>query len=363
MTGIELATCDPRLQRVREFLQAASVLKDPTHPLGQKARAQLPAATGLSPQNTEWALTHALEVDASDDDLRKLCDRTPPCARAHVLLSANVFVAALRAIAIGIASAPSVCVRPSRRESTMVELLADAAPGQFQRVDEIRPAAGEHCWAYGTDETLTALKRAWPPGVTLHGHGHGYGVAILDASDLLDQPAISAISVALAVDIAAFDQRGCLSPRVVLVTQCPNVEAQLAHCLAEALSQRELKIPVGQLSHAERAELQRYRATLCVVGQCIQAGQGLVTFETAPMPWMLPPIGRAIHVRGVPKVTDELNAHRRELTTIGVGSANSRLASRLAGEFPTVRIAEIGNMQTPPLDGPVDLRGGVGIVL
>ena len=347
---------DQRLSRVRHFLDAARVLRDPGHPLGREARETLPAATGLSQQNVDWALENALEIGARDEDLALLCTRAPLCQRAHVLLSANVFVGALRAIAIGLASAPTVCVRPSRRESQMVALLSQAAAGQFQRVETIQPAAGEHCWVYGTDATIADLRITWPEGVVIHGHGHGYGVVVLEAKDLQNASDLSSVANALAVDVAAFDQRGCLSPRVILVEKSSADARRLSQALADALMRREKQIPMGTVSHDERADVRRHHDTMCVVGQAIAAGSGLVTLETQPLPWILPPIGRVLHVRTVRDAIQDLEPRTAEMTTIAVKASNPTLGSRLAQAFPHARITQVGRMQVPALDGPVDLR-------
>jgi hypothetical protein len=339
------------------LLASAHGLRDADSALGRAARAELPASTGLSPQNVGWALEYSLEVDASDSELEQLCTRTPTSERAHVLLSANVFVAALRAIAIGLACAPKVFVRPSRREPVMARLLARAAAGQFELVETLEPAAGDHCWAYGSDSTLVELERAWPKGVALHMHGSGYGVVALAPSDLRTPGAIEATASLLAIDVAAFDQRGCLSPRVVLVEGDRECAERLSQALALAMTRREREIPIGTLTTTERADLRRFHDTMCVAGQAIAAGSGLVTFETDPLPWIVPPGGRVLHVRAINDMVAELRAHAAAITTLGVCASNAAVCARLSAALPSARIAHIGHMQCPPLDGPVDLRG------
>jgi len=348
------------LARVRHFLDCARVLKDSAHRLRQVALAALPADTGLSPENVAWALDNALEVDASNTELELLCARTPTCERAHVLLSANVFVAALRAIAIGLAAAPRVFVRASRREPLMVDLLAQAAPEQFEVAETLEPTAGDHCWAYGSDSTLAELQRKWPKGILFHGHGSGFGVAVLEPSDLQSTVAIEALAAAVALDTAAFDQRGCLSPRVILVENSPDRTWLLGQALAQALAQREQEIPVGTLTPGERADIRRFHDMMCIAGRALPAGNGLVTMETDPLPWTLPPAGRVLHVRTVADAIADLRPLAHALTTIAVNPTNSDAAARLERAFPSARIASVGRMQQPPLDGPVDLRGLLG---
>ncbi len=223
---------DKRLARVQRFLEAAQVFCRPEHPLSRKARAQLPGVTGLSPENVAWALDNALEVQSLTWDLELLCSRTPECGQAHVLLSTNVFVASLRAIAIALAAAPRVCVRPSRREPLMVELLAQAAPGQFDVVEQLQANAGDHYWAYGSDESLRQVRQSLTRNVVFHAHGNGYAIVVISDTELGGEPSIREIARAVVEDVVPFDQRGCLSPRVVLVQGNLEVASQLWQSVA-----------------------------------------------------------------------------------------------------------------------------------
>src|SRR3954468_593931 len=70
-------------------------------------------STGLTPEGVELAMTKTLEIDATDGEIASLVERAGDAPRVGVILSANVFVGALRAIAIARAAAPRVVVRPS----------------------------------------------------------------------------------------------------------------------------------------------------------------------------------------------------------------------------------------------------------
>ena len=352
-----------RVARVKRFLELAHVLCEPDHRLFCLARRKLPAATGLSKENVNWALDNALEVRPSTWDLDLLCNRTPKCNRAHVLLSANVFVAPLRAIAIAIAAAPEVYVRASRREPMAVELLAQAAPECFHIVDELRPHPSDHCWAYGHDDTLMQFRSSLSASVVFHAHGSGYGIGIVRADELRDNSCVDKLARAIAEDVAPFDQRGCLSPRVVLVEKSRELAWRLWQILAAAMSDRELQVPMGDISNHERSDIRRYRDTLCVGGEVMSAGSGLVSFETQDLPWVLPPIGRVVHIRTTHDAIQDARTHAASLTTVGLGSTDTSYAAALQAALPSVRIAKLGEMQRPKLDGPVDLRNLDGEIL
>ncbi|MBL8741026.1 MAG: proline dehydrogenase, partial [Myxococcales bacterium] len=148
-------------QRIDAALSVARRVRDPRDPLGIEARARLLPTSGLSREGLELALTEHLETDASPAERERLLawarDGVGPSARCHVVLSANVVTAALRAIVLGLVSAPEVRVKPSRREPALAPLLvAEIAPllssGELALVDSLDVAPGDQVHAYGRDE-------------------------------------------------------------------------------------------------------------------------------------------------------------------------------------------------------------------
>jgi hypothetical protein len=329
--------------RVLALSRGARRIADPEDPLGERARELLVASSGLSREGVELALAHCLETEPSEPEIAALCESVVPAPRVHVLLSANVFVAAHRAIALGLASSSQVVVRSSRREPEMAALLAEAAPSLFELTGELSPAPGDHVHAYGSDATLTELARTLPRGVTLHGHGAGFAVAIVEP------PFADDLWARLALDAVLFDQRGCLSPRVVL-SSAPS--ESIAGGLASALERFEATAPRGQLSADEAADVTRYRDTLAFAGDLFPAGQGYVS---ASAEFLVPPIGRNLHVVTHPDPLVLLAPFEQKLTSVGV-EGSFALVGRAGQTFPQCRIADIGRIQSPPFDGPVDRR-------
>ncbi len=408
-----------RAARVRGLLNAARKIVDPEHPLGQRARAELPALTGLSREGVEYALQHHLEVDATDAEIAALCDSVPEAPCAHVLLSANVFVAALRALALGLAASPKVFARASRREPLMLELLSEASGGAFRIVSELVPRPGEHLFAYGDDSTLSSLRGELAAGVVLHGHGFGFGVALCEpapdarvtepgSGELASLPSgaprsLTAYAELLARDVAVFDQRGCLSPRLVLVNAPDEIVSALGRELGRALSALEARMPRGALSAEEAADAALYRDTMAYVGELCFAGRGAVGVElqghraapsseppgpqggeqreregagvgrvaeggapSAPSGELsgalgrliLPPVGRYLHLVQSSEPLSLLEGLAPYITTLSV-EGPPELMRRAQRALPRARICRVGMMQRPPLDGPVDRRVGV----
>jgi hypothetical protein len=367
-----------RLERLLAALRRAVAVASPER---AALTARLENTTGLSSAGIEWAIEHCLEQDPSEIELRRLVAGVAQAPRAHVILPASVFVAAHRALALALAAAPQVFVKPSRREPALIEALHAQAPGLFQVVEQIRPEPGDHVFAYGSDTTLEALRRSLPNAAVLHAHGSGFGVAVVDleaapssgAPHTADADADAdaeaeadsdrAMARAIAQDTACFDQRGCLSPRFVLALADPPRARRFAERLANELAEIERRLPPGRLDPGEQAEVTWHRQCAACFGDVLAAGAGSVSLRDAAQPaWLddglaaleIPPAGRHLEVVAVRRLEPVLTALRPWLTTIGCSSA--ALEARLRPLLAPIRVAPLGSMQRPPFDGPVDRR-------
>jgi len=343
---------EARRARLEPLFASARSLADAGTERGQRARERLLASSGLSAQGVDFALARCLETAPDEAEIAALIRGTPSAQVAHVLLSANVFVAAHRAIAIALAASEQVRVRASRREPEMAELLLAGAPGAFELVAELSPRAGDRLWAYGSDETMDEVAVTLPAGVAFHAHGSGFGVAVLEGSH--SEAELRALLGALAEDIALFDQRGCLSPRVVLVNAEPALAGQLARELARELAELEQRVPRGQLSAGELSAITKYRDTAHFTGEVFEAGLGYVSLAHEAR-WLLPPTGRNIHVLATPNPLAALTPYRPLLTSCAFAGAPA-LGQALRQALPGARVCRFGEMQRPPFDGPVDRR-------
>jgi hypothetical protein len=343
---------DARRARLEPLFESARSLANPSSDRGRHARERLASSSGLSVAGVDFALQRCLEIAPAEQEIAALIRGTPSAQVAHVLLSANVFVAAHRAIAIALAASEQVRVRASRREPEMAELLLAGAPDAFQLVSELSPRAGDRLWAYGSDETLEEVAITLPPGVALHAHGSGFGVALLESGQADSE--LAALLSALAEDIVLFDQRGCLSPRILLVQGEPELARELALQLARELERLELGIPRGRLTAAELSEIARYRDTAHFMGELFEAGCAWVSLSQQGG-WLLPPTGRNLHVLSTSDPIATLMPYRPLLTSCAfAGEPGTREALRRA--LPGARVCRFGEMQRPPFDGPVDRR-------
>jgi hypothetical protein len=339
---------DARIVDIRRLLDAARRIVDRRVSIAPA----LVASTGLSPEGVELALTRHLEVDATDEQLRSLVAHAGHASRVSVILSANVFVGALRALALARAASEEVVVRPSRRDPAFARALIEEAGDPAIRLDEALDVAeistGE-LHVYGHDATIADLRaRARVPVVA---HGSGLGVAWITAhADIVDA------ARALAEDVVVFDQRGCLSPRIALLEGDIGRADALADALHLELERLQGVVPRGALPPDERAASDRYVATMTYAHRALVGTAHVVGVSPAGASIVASPAYRHVHV--MPCATEDEGAALLSLlddALIAIGSDDVEVARSIAPRW--ARTSALGSMQRPPLDGPVDLRG------
>lgn len=337
-----------RMADVRRLLGASRAVYD------DRARIapEIARSTGLTLEGVLLGFS-CLERDATDADLRLLVEAAGDASSVHVILSANVFVAPLRAVAIARAASTRVTVRPSPRDPTLARELVRAAGDDAIAIVSDRDVAsvdrGE-IHVYGRDRTVAAVRARARPGVTVRAHGPGMGVALVTpAAD------ITAAAETVASDVVLFDQRGCLSPRVVIVEGDDARGEALGAALHERLEGWQAQAPRGMLVDAERAEAARWRETVRFVGRVWSGAGHLVGFARWEGTSLVPPSGRHVLVTSLSSFDDTvaaLAAIARHVVVVGTDDP-----ARLRGSTPTgSRVVSLGLMQRPPLDGPVDRR-------
>jgi hypothetical protein len=349
-------TPDVRRARVRTVLEAARRLACPDDPLGRELRRELARTSGLSPEGIDLGLERHMETDASADEVDRLIEAVGVAPRVHVILSANVFVAAVRAVALAVAAAPEVVVRPSRREPVTARLLVCALadrpdPLEVACVSTSSARSGDHVHVYGGHTALQQIRCSLPAGTGFWGHGPGIGVAVVGEDDDLGRAA-----ELLSWDVVAFDQRGCLSPRIVLFAGAERAALDFAEALSNRLEARQEQVPRGALDAEEIASLSLYTQAVSMIGTCIRRPAHVVGVDPGPRSLVLPPPGRHVHVACVTaEANDWLEALTPSLTTIG-RLREAAVFGRIARAAPWAREARLGEMQRPAFDGPVDRR-------
>jgi len=350
---------DARRGRVLCVVAAGRRIADPSDAFGREARTRLAGTSGLSSAGIELALTQHLEQSPSVDDLERLLARVGLTTRCHSVLASNVCTAALRCLAVAVATARTVFVRPSRRDPALATLLVSALRGQsafaeaggcVQIVDDVRPTAGDEVHLYGSDAALTAIAAHFPPEVLVRAHGAGMGVALVGPR-ANPTPAAEAV----ARDIIPFDQRGCLSPRAVLVDGPADHVMAVASALHNALERTA--VPRGPVDEDTRGRIALYRTAMDAVGHVLSGRDHVVGIDLTPRALPSSPAARVAHVvRADSTTARELLAPWADyIAAIGSDEVGA-LCTGVVALAPTARLSHLGEMQRPPLDGPVDLR-------
>lgn len=342
--------------RLRALVDAAARIAQRARRPGDALVTELVGTTGLSAEGVRLALERHLEVDTTDQQLAALIARATPAREVHVILSANVFTAALRAVVLARAAAPRVVVRPSSREPVFARALVEAAGDPaIVVIDDVALEGvreGGEVHVYGRDATIADVRARVAPGVRVRGHGAGMGAAIV-----MEAAELGAAASALVDDMVAFDQRGCLSPRATFVMGGADRAAAFAERLREALDARAATIPIGALSSEERAAARVWEDTMAFAGEVSRGAGGAVGLADR---LVLPPPGRNMVVMAASEpaaIAVALAPVARAVVTVGLAPDAANVSRDLDALLPPhARITDLGAMQRPPLDGPVDRR-------
>lgn len=334
--------------RIEALLAAARTVFGPAR--APTLVRELAAEAQSSEQVVTDALDRRLELWPEPEAIDRMVARARSRRAVLVSLSANVVTAPLRAIAWALAASDTVAVRTSRRATRFVDALA-AATDAFTRLSPTddhaalsaaitRLPADAAVHAYGGGEAMRAIAGAVGHRA-FEAHGPGFGAIVLGSPP--DVPTARA----LADDTLAFDQRGCLSPRLVLVVGDAAATARVLH---EALAEGSRRLPRAPLDPTLRAALARLADVAHMVGEA-HVGAGHAVFDLGATPPTLSPGGRSLTVHAV---ADRAAAER---AIAALGDRLTQIATDLALAVPPlVRVCRPGDMQRPPFDGPVDLR-------
>ena len=397
--------------RVRAALlgRAGERFLDPEDPLRRAADELVSEGAGLTPEMaraviesmardwTERRLLALLAAELSDSDV---LDRfvtmphgtrvraLPPALSLHVGagtvpgVSANSLV---RALLIGSAA----LVKPGRSDIALTVLfaraLAEEAPalarmaavvyweGGSGAAESAALAEADLVVAYGGDATVRALRERLPTSTPLVAYHHRASVAVvgreaLSHSDLSDTANLAARAIAM------FDQRGCVSPRAVLVEEgAAATPRDFASALMVALAGFGRALPASALSPAEGSAIHQFRGTTelrAAAGDSVElfvgedVGWTVVLEKEATLDLYCPHrVVRVHHVRDVRDIPAVLAPLASHLQTVGVAGLRGDRLAALAdglGDVGASRICGLGEVPFPPAwwhhDGQGPLR-------
>lgn len=362
LRGLDEATL---VERVAE---AWGRIADPERALGRRAREELPGSTGLTLPVVAWALGATFE--GFEDRIRDaVVQMRPPEGAAlaphrlgALVLAGNVFTACVKPLTFALLARTPLVVKASSKDDALPRLFADALrdvdpelaaacrvvtfPGGSQGLEATLFARPSVVSAYGSDATLESIRARLPAHATFLGHGHGLGVAYV-AADALDGD----VFARLAVDIAAYDQRGCLSPHAVLVERGATDLDSFAGRLADALDALDATMPRGVLPPGVGPGQIQWRGVAATQGRLFERSTSAVAVAPDGDAVRPSPGYRNVRVHAVADVAGlaaRLDALGPHLKCLGVAGDRDTVCRALP---PSVvpRVCPVGQMQRPSL--------------
>lgn len=373
-SGAELrsATID---QRTDWLANAASILDG----RAREGASALSESTGLSEPMVTWAARTTfgtIRKEAMTTLVREAGPGGEPLGMLAVVLAGNVFTAVIRAAFVPLLFGVPVLLKASSRETLfprmMRDALRDADPRLGGSIDVVVFEGGDRdaetalvetadaVSVYGSDQTVEAM-RGRLPNAALMAHGHGVSAAYCGA-DALGDDAIEGTVWQLALDVCAYDQRGCLSPQVIFVEPSASRSAlEFARYLVEhGLRPMGEELPRGPLPPAVGAAQAQWRGLAEVEGTLLSGPDHAVAIRAAtPIRWS--PGYRNVTISptaGLQEAFEVITPLGNHLKCIGADPSSLHEVQRRLDESNALgaHACQLGDMQTPPLDAPSDGR-------
>jgi hypothetical protein len=371
--------------------------RDPRSRWRAELESALPEATGFSRATVREGLSRAL-AGWSGDALRALVARElggpaalePGAPRAAVgfdatavLLAGSIPMPTLLSMLAPLVLLSPVLVKPASRDPVTPRVvaraiaaadpvlgecvaIADVAGGDAPAMDAL--LAADCVVATGSDATIAQVAARVAAPRRLVAAGHRLSLAALgDGATRGD--ALAAVAEGLALDVALWDQQGCLSPIAVLVAGGTAAADRVAAALAAALEQAEKRWPRGRIDAAgaalfahERAEAELRAAagrSVAVLSGADQAWCVVREDDAVPRPVASNRFVRVAPVGNAGSITAAIAPLRRHLAGVamaGFGADGMALAAALV-RCGASRICAPGELQAPPLDWRHEGRG------
>jgi len=310
---------------------------------------------------------------------RRLATGFPSTA---VLLAGAIPSASLATLLAPLALRSAVLARPASRDPLTAPILREslarvdaelgaavAAVAFDARSDDALDAflAADCVVATGSDATVARVAARVAPPRRFVGYGHRVSFAALGPEAAFGA-ALAAACEALALDVALWDQLGCLSPVSLVVAGDASAARRAAEALAGALERLEGELPRGEVPRdaAARTAHERAEAEMRAAARgdvALFAGRGFTVVAERDARLDRPaPLHRFVRVHpvedaaGVVAALAPYGPHLAAVGLAGFGGAAPDLARALAG-LGASRLCPLGTLQAPPLDWCHDNEG------
>lgn len=290
----------------------------------------------------------------------------------------NLPVAALHSMVLGVLLRAAQFVKCPRDGTLLPRLFAHslhqadpklgaclevaAWPGGTVPLEAVVLTAADCVTVTGGDETLAALRSRTPVTTRFLGYGHRVSFAYL-AAEVLGSAHARGCAQRAARDVAAWNQRGCLSPHVIYVENTGvTLPEEFAGLLAEELAQLEAVEPRGPLPVAEAATIASRRAFYEIraahsadtrLWASPDSTAWTVVYEADPL-FQASCLNRFIYVKAAASLEHVIagaDAVRGRVSTVGLAAGPTRAAelTTALARWGVPRICPLGRMQDPPL--------------
>ena len=345
-----------------------------------------PASTAEGVRNLFSPMTAAALTALRDAALNPIGRAIPRAPRLVFHLAAgNLFISILESLihAQLLGCANIVRCSSEEREFTALwlEVLQEHDPEManasawawwpHEKIEVTRSVATEAdvVVAFGGDDAVAMVANVVPPGKRFIGHGSRWSYALLSAGDLSSETIARERSAALAYDLAAYDQQGCLSPTsIFLPSRAEVTPQQFSQVLAESLRDLEQKLPRRKAPLTALASQARWRDELVLHGaladetssvvQSRPEDNFLITLRDVRFPTTAsPPSDRTADIfvyDHVKEIETALGHHRGRVGCVGAGDPSEW--QTLSNVLGAPRLCELGFMQRPPLGWAHDGR-------
>ncbi len=241
--------------------------------------------------------------------------------------------------------------------------LADALavvywPGGGVEWDRAALERADVVTAYGSDETVSALRALCPVTTRFVAYHHRVSVGVVGREGLSGDT-LARVAAEVAEAVALFDRRGCVSPQAVFLEADPSEAERFARALGGALARVEERLPSGPLDDAEASALHQLRGSaelLAASGRAnvVHGGAAAwtVIMETGDAS-LRAAAGRTVRLQRVADVADVpglLEPLRPHLQTVGVAGLGDRLEAlaRDLGRAGASRVVPFSAVPFPP---------------
>ena len=362
--------------------------------------------TGYDPALIRWSIVELLRRLSANSLISlveaELGDREPfvaprhrgrqPTARgAHppallfTVLAGTVPPVAIETISLALLCRAPLLLKTSRAEPHVSRyflralrevdpVLGDAVavmtwPGGQDDLEELAAQRASFVTIYGSDASVDALMQRCRFPTRFLGYGHRVSFGILGPPEHGSAAAaIRRVTDAIALDVAAYDQRGCFSPHCVFVSeQAPWSLQELATTLAtESFPHVARSLPRGRLDADVHAAIQQARGVAEFTGEAYPAPDDdalvIVHERTAFQP---SPGGRTLHLvpyRTQGELIATLEGLRGVVSSVGLHHATPQRTELIdaLGRLGARRITRFGRMQRPILQRHHDGRPRMG---